>query len=155
MHDRAFSRIGNSSECTLPVHRTSKPSARMPKADGTDALFEAGYSTTHNVPGMNAFHRVACINYQRCMLRDPLVVIISMVGHDQYTVILADVLDRRAFHLQIVMAPFTDKRKVWIVVADLSAIVLQQFNNRQGRRLAQVIDVLLVGHAKYQHLGTV
>ena len=107
----------------------------------------------HNVIALNAFHRVAGIHHQGCVLRDPGVIVIRMICDDQHTVVFGDVGQRYAFHLQIVMAAFADKRKIGIVVADFSAILLQQLNNRQGRRLAQVIDVFLVGHPQHQHFG--
>jgi len=38
--------------------------------------------TAHNVFTLNASHRVARIHHQGCVLRDPAVVIIGMVGDD-------------------------------------------------------------------------
>src|SRR5215468_2502854 len=115
---------------------------------GTDDL------TANDVFTLNASHRVARIHYQGCVLPDPAVVIVRMVCDDQHTIRFFDVLYRCAFHLQIVMASLADDRKIGIVVADLSAIRLQQLNYGQGRRLAQIVDVLLVRNTKYQHFGT-
>ena len=38
--------------------------------------------TAHNVFTLNASHRVARIHHQGCVLRDPAVVIIGVVGDD-------------------------------------------------------------------------
>src|ERR1700747_1550253 len=69
----------------------------------------------HNVIALNPLHRVRRIHHQGCLLRDPGVILIRMICDDQHTVVFGDVLYGLAFHLQIVMAPLPDKRKIGIV----------------------------------------
>ena len=45
----------------------------------------------HNVIALNAFHRVAGIHHQGCVLRDPGVIVIRMICDDQHTVVFGDV----------------------------------------------------------------
>ena len=78
-----------------------------------------------------------------------------MVGYDEHAVVLAEILKRSAFHLQIVLAAAPDKREVGVVIADRGALLLQQFDDGERRRLAQIVDVFLVRDAQNQHLRSV
>src|SRR3974390_2491884 len=89
---------------------------------------------------------IAGVNPQASFPDDLGIVVVGVIGDDQHAVVLAQVLDRNPRHLEIVFAPATDDRKVGIVVADLGAFLLQQFDDGQGGRLPQVVDVPLVGH---------
>jgi len=53
----------------------------------------------HNIVAVNAPHSIARIHNQGCVPRDPFVVIIRMVRHDQHTVIFVYIVHRGAFHL--------------------------------------------------------
>ena len=48
--------------------------------------------------------------------------------------------------------PLPDHGEVRIVVADLRSFFLQQFDDGEGGRFAQVVDVFLVGDAEDQDL---
>src|SRR5712692_9612891 len=97
-----------------------------------------------NLWALDASSGVARINHELRLPHDALVVVIGVVGHDQHTVVLRKIFQRGALHPQVVFAPFANGWEVGIVVADLCALLLQQFDNGQGWRLAQIIDVLLI-----------
>src|SRR5215469_7578039 len=78
-----------------------------------------------------------------------------MVGDDEDAVVGAQVVERSALHLQVIFAAAAHFGEVGIVVADDGAFPLQQLNDGQGRRFAQVIDVSFVGYAEYQDLRSV
>src|ERR1700758_3295004 len=103
----------------------------LPSNNSQTGWFAEGLAA-HNIIALNPSHRVARIHYQGCLLSDPGVIVIRMIGDDQHTVVFGDILHGDAFHLQIVMAPSADTRKIGIVVADFGAILLQQLNNSQG-----------------------
>ena len=84
-----------------------------------------------------------------------LVVVVGVVGNDQNAVVLTEVFERRALHLQIVFASASDEWEVGVVVADLGSFFLQQLDNRQRRRFAQIVNILLVGNAQHQNLRAI
>ena len=51
------------------------------------------------------------------------VVIVRVIGDDQHVVVLAEILQRSAFHLQVVFATFANEREVRVVIADLGAFL--------------------------------
>src|SRR4051812_22921800 len=78
-----------------------------------------------------------------------------MIGHDQHAVITTQVFQGRAPELQIVLSTLIQKREEWIMVADGSALGLQQINDRQGWGFAKVVYILLVGDAQNKHARTI
>src|SRR5580704_15059808 len=52
------------------------------------------------------------------------------------------------------MTPATDSRKVWVVVGDLSSLLLQTFNDCQRRRFAQIVDILFVCKTEHEDPGS-
>src|SRR5215471_6770273 len=78
-----------------------------------------------------------------------------MVGDNEDAIVSAQVVEWSALHLQVIFAAAAYFGKVGIVVADNGAFLLQQLNDGQGGRFAQVIDVSFVGHAEYQDLRSV
>jgi hypothetical protein len=62
-------------------------------------------STTNYVAGRDIPGRVARINDQLRFANNACVVVIGVVGDDQHAIVLAQVLQVRAAHLQIVLAP--------------------------------------------------
>ena len=75
-----------------------------------------------------------------------------MVGDDEHGVVLAEVVERRAGHVEVVVAAVADGGEEGIVVGDHGALFAQQFDDGERRRLAQVVDVALVGQAEHQDL---
>src|SRR4051812_15196983 len=78
----------------------------------------------HNVGRRDALGGVARIHHQLCLFDDCAVVVIGVVRDDEDAVVLRQVIERRAFHLQIVVTPAAHKRKVRIVVTQLHSLVL-------------------------------
>ena len=75
-----------------------------------------------------------------------------MVGDNDDRVEVGQIIERSAGHIQFVVASAAYSGEVRIVVGDDSAFVAQQLEDGQRRRLAQVVDVALVGQAQDQDL---
>src|ERR1022692_749436 len=104
--------------------------------------------TTHYLGAIDALGGVAGVDDQLGFADDLFIVVIGVVGDDHDAVVVAQFVQFRAFHLQIVLASLADEREVGIVVADLGASLLQQFDDGEGGGLAQIIDIPFVGHAQ-------
>src|SRR2546425_5754652 len=78
-----------------------------------------------------------------------------MIRDDCHAIVLADVVQRNTFHLQVVMTSLEQHREVRVVVADKSALLPQQLDNGERRGLAQIIDILLVSHSKDKYTRAV
>src|SRR5258707_15843934 len=76
-----------------------------------------------------------------------------MISYDDHGVILIQVLERRVFHIKIVLTAASYSSEKRIVVENDRAAPAKQLDNGERRRLAQVVDVLLISHAEYQHPG--
>src|SRR5215469_4202431 len=109
----------------------------------------------HDLVALDALGCVACVNHQTRLAHDGSVVVVRVVGHNQHAVVVAQVLERRVLHLQVVMTPAANGGEIRIVVADFSAALLQLFNDGERRRLPQVIDIFLVSHAQHQDFRAV
>ena len=68
--------------------------------------------------------RVAGVNHQLGFAHDALVVVVGMIGDDQHAVVLAEIVQRRALHLQVVLAALSDGGKKRVVVADHGPLLL-------------------------------
>ncbi len=79
---------------------------------------------------------VAGVDHQFGLFHDLPVVVVRVVGHDDDAVILSQILQLRALHLQIIFPALANEREVGIVIADLGSIFLQKFDNGERRRLA-------------------
>jgi len=80
-------------------------------------------------------------------------VIGGMVGDDEDGVEGGQIVERRAGHVEGVMAALTDSGEEGIVVADDGALVAEQFEDGERRGFAQVVDVAFVGQAEDQDFG--
>src|SRR5882762_11351514 len=85
-------------------------------------------STTDDLGVLDPFRGVAGIDDQLSFLDDAAIVVIGVVGHDKNTVILPQIRQLSSLHLQVVFAAFTDKREKGIMIADLSPVLLEQFD---------------------------
>src|SRR5450631_1770433 len=94
----------------------------------------------HNLGALDPAGRVSGIDYKLRLPHDRAVVVVGMVGHYEHAVVLAEILHRDTFHLQVVFPAFADEREIRVVIADLRARLLQQFNDGQGRGLAQIVN---------------
>jgi len=61
----------------------------------------------------------------------PSLRVVGVIGDDHDAVVSPEMIQLGALHLQVVPASLADEREVGIVVADLSAFLLQQFDDRQ------------------------
>src|SRR5271155_1241745 len=85
--------------------------------------------------------RISRIDYELRLLDDLLVVVIGVIGDDKHAIVLAKIVERGALHLQIVFASAPDEREIGVVVADRSPFFLQQFDDGERRRFAQIVDI--------------
>ena len=78
-----------------------------------------------------------------------------MVGDDDYTVILVQIIQACAGHLQVILTAPAHKLEVRIVVAHLRSLLLQQFDDCQRWRFAEIVDILLICHPQDQNFRSV
>ena len=53
-------------------------------------------------------------------------------------------------HLQVVLAAAANEGKVRVVIADHGTLFLQQLDDGESGRLAQVVNISLIGNAQHQ-----
>src|SRR5579864_6922855 len=68
--------------------------------------------TANDFLTLDALGGVACVNHQLCFAYDFFVIVVGVVGHDQHAIVLSKSFERSPFHLQIVFAPFSNRRKI-------------------------------------------
>ena len=83
----------------------------------------------HDFGAFDSAGGVAGVHHQLGFLNDAAIVVIGVVGDNDNAVILPQVLQLRALHLQVVFPPLADEREIGIVVADLGPISLQELDN--------------------------
>src|SRR5581483_2863504 len=114
-----------SAECRRPSGR-GRPLRKMFASESSTSFLAADdfwvVDPARGVPG---------VNHQLGFLHDALVVVVRMIGDDQHAIVLAEIFQRRALHLQVVSSAPPDEWEVGIVVADLRAFFLQKFDNRE------------------------
>ena len=101
---------------------------------------------------IDSFGGVSGVDDQFGLLDDGWVVVAGVVGDDEDGVVLAEVVERSAGHVEVVVAAVAHGGEVGVVVGDDGALVAQQFDDGERGRLAQVVDVALVGQAQDQDL---
>src|SRR5262249_16345256 len=74
---------------------------------------------------------------------------------NQHAVIVAQIFERRALELQVVLSSLVKKWEKGVMVADVRTLGPQQLNDRERRGLTKIIDILLIGDAENQHARTV
>ena len=62
---------------------------------------------------------ISRVNHELRLADDALIVVVGVVGDDQHAIILAQIVQGSAFHLQVVLAAFSHRGEKGIVVADL------------------------------------
>ena len=87
--------------------------------------------TVDDFVALDALGGVARVDDELRLLDDLGVVVIGMVGHDQDAVVLAKIVEGRAFHLQVVTPALADRREVRIVVTDLRTFLLQKLDDSE------------------------
>ncbi len=92
------------------------------------------------------------IHHQRRLAGDLSPVVRRMVGRDHHAVGLGQgsVQIAHAGHLHALVV---ETGHMGIVVGDIRPLLLQQVDDVQGRRFADVAHVPFVGHAQHQHLA--
>jgi hypothetical protein len=85
-------------------------------------------------------HWSARVHHQLRLCNDTPVVVIA-IG-------VADVLQWRVVHVQVIVAALANVRETRIVLAHFRSALLEQFDTRQRRSLAHIVDVLLVCHPR-------
>ena len=71
-----------------------------------------------------------------------------MVSDDENRVVLAEMVERRASHVEVIVTSAADLGEKRIVVEDLGSGLTQQFDDGERRRFAEIVDVALVGDAE-------
>ena len=102
---------------------------------------------------------IAGVHHQPSMFENGAVVHVGVVRHDQRSVIIC-----RQVGPPVLAAPpgqggmFPGRRygrHKGVVELGVGAARLQQLDQAQGRALAHIINVLLIGHAEYEDPGAV
>src|SRR5437016_2618914 len=70
---------------------------------------------THHLVALNPLCCVARVYYQLRFLHDPAIVVFGMIGHDEHAIVLSEIFQRSAFHLQIILAALSDRGEKRIV----------------------------------------
>src|SRR6266853_2731123 len=110
-----------------------------------------GRSTPHDLRRIDTARGIASVNDQLRFAHDGRVFVVGMICDDGHTIVRPNVVEGNALHLQIVMPAFEQYREIWVMVVNDRAPLLQQLDYGEGWRFAQIIDILLVGHTKYEH----
>src|ERR1700733_8042752 len=76
---------------------------------------------------------IACVNDELRLGDDLLVVIIGVIGEDNYAVVLTESLQWHTFHLKIVLASLSNLWEIGVVVVNSRATLLQSLNDRECR----------------------
>src|SRR5437667_8082703 len=104
------------------------PACRQPPC-GSNSGFEATLAlATHDLLALNTLRCITRVDHQLRLLHDPAIVVLGMIGHDKHAIVLSEILQRRALHLQIILAALSNGGKKWIVIADLGPFLLQQLD---------------------------
>ncbi len=122
--------------------------ARRAARVGADALSAPSRSersklAAHYFRAVHSPGGVPGINHELRLLHDAFEVVIGMIRDDHHTVVLSEIFQFSALHLQVVFSSPPDKGEVGIVVTDLRSLFLQQLDNRQRWRFPQVVNILL------------
>src|SRR5580692_4991094 len=64
----------------------------------------------HDLVALDAAGGVPRIHYQLGLADDLLVVVVGVVGDDEHAIVLSEIVERGALHLQIVFAAATHER---------------------------------------------
>ena len=112
------------------------------------------FSAADDVSRVDSFGSVAGVDDEFRLLDDGLVVVAGVVGDDEDGVVLGEIVERRAGHVEVVVAAVAHGGEVGVVVGDDGALFAQQLDDGERGRLAQVVDVALVGQAQHQNLRT-
>ena len=74
------------------------------------------------------------VHHQLRVIHNLLVIVVGVVSNDQYAVVLSQVVERRARHLEIVLATTPNKWQVRVIIAYFRPRFPEQLNDRQCRR---------------------
>jgi len=114
-----------------------------------------GSLATHNVISIDASCSVPCVYEEPRCARNLLIVIVAMVGYDQDTIVLFEILQWSGPHLKVVFSTFANEGQIWVVVGYRCALRLQELNDRESRRLAEVVNVFLVCDSEHKDIGPI
>src|SRR5687767_10526843 len=100
-------------------------------------------------PRTNGFGGVAGVYYEGGMLRDPIIVVLGVVGGDYHHVGRGEGLfsEGAAFNGRLVLG-YLERGDVGIVVGHLGAFLTQEVDDVYSGGLAHVLHVALVGDAE-------
>src|SRR3977135_437182 len=93
----------------------------------------------YDLVALDSAGRISRVDHHFGFAYDLLVIVVAVICDYEHTVILSEVVQRSAFHLQVVLASATDEREVRVVIADRRTLHLQQFNDRKRRGFTQVV----------------
>ena len=84
----------------------------------------AANSAAHDLGTLDASSGISCVYHKLGFTYDALIVIIGVIRDDQHAVVLAEIIQRGALHLQVVLAAFSDRGEIRVVVPDISSLLL-------------------------------
>src|SRR6185437_8159072 len=111
--------------------------------------------TTYYFWGVDSSGGVSAVNDKLSLVYDGAVVVGGMVGDDQNRVVLAEVFEWSVGHVKRVVSAVAYRGKVRIVVKDICALFAEKLDDGERWRLAEIIDVALIGEPENENLGTV
>src|SRR5579864_959464 len=109
----------------------------------------------HNLRTLKAFGGVSGVDHEIGLLDDCPIVVAGVVRYDDHGSVLLQVVEWRVGHLQVVLAAASHIFEVRIVVADVGAFFLEQLDDGQRRRFAQVVNILFICDAQDQDFRSV
>src|SRR6267154_1012632 len=86
---------------------------------------ERGQSTPHDLRRIDATCGIASVNDQLRFAHDGRVFVVGMICDDCYAIVLTDVVEGNALHLQIVVPAFEQHREIRVVIVNNCATLLQ------------------------------
>src|ERR1035441_2119844 len=108
----------------------------------------------NNVSSNDALGGVAGVDHQLRFGHNARIVIACVVGDDEYGVVLAEILQRSAGHVEVIAPPVSHSREERVVVENFGSGLAEQLDDGQRRRLAQIVDIALVGKAENKYART-
>jgi transposase len=90
----------------------------------SNELSATGHLAPDYLGRLDSFGRVPCVHDQLRFADNAPVIVIRVVGDNQNTVVLAEVIEIGALHLKVVLPPAGHERKVRIVIAHVRSLLL-------------------------------
>src|SRR5258708_3447431 len=108
----------------VSIHSMRLGPSRVSRAQ-TPRQEKRGRSTSHNLRRIDATRGIASVNDQLRFAHNGRVFVVGMICDDCHAIVLTDVVEGNALHLQIVVPAFEQHREIRIVIVNNRAPLLQ------------------------------